>query len=89
MVTSHDTNRTARIVRGGGEEAGESPRAKAARSVLEGAGFTIVAVDPTHWRIGDFSIWPETTMWRLPDGRLGSGGLRGLIEAVRLVQVKT
>lgn len=88
MGTSQETERTARIIRGEGKEAGESPRARAARSRLEGVGFTIVVVDATHWRIGDFSFWPETNMWRQPDGRLGSGGLSGLIEAVRLVQVK-
>lgn len=88
MGTSQETERTARLVRGESREAAPSARARAARSRLEGVGFTIVLIDQTHWRIGDFSFWPETTMWRHPDGRLGDRGLPGLIEAVRLVQVK-
>lgn len=89
MGTSQEANRIARIVRGEGKGGTESPRARAARSRLEAERFTVAPIDATHWRIGNFSFWPETNMWRHPDGRLGNGGLPGLIEAVRLVQVKT
>lgn len=62
-----------------------SAAAAAARRLFEGAGLVIQAVDEHCWRVSTsqetFLFWPETGLWRWPDGRLGGGGPRPLIQA--------
>jgi hypothetical protein len=62
-----------------------SSAAAAARQVFEAAGLSIEVVDEHLWTVaasaGSFRFWPETGLWRWPDGRLGGGGPRQLILA--------